>query len=73
MLKGSRDALVLRLQPISIHGQLSYDLHYQFADETDGPVRVARIGAEAIAPGLHDGDRARLDFVVGIVTAVHPL
>ena len=33
MLKGSREAIVRRVQPITIHGQLSYDLHYRFADE----------------------------------------
>jgi hypothetical protein len=71
MLKGSRDAVVRRMQPISIHGQLSYDLHYLFADEPDGQVRVARVGPEAVAPGLQEGDAVRLDFLVGVVTAVH--
>lgn len=70
MLKGSRDAILHRLQPISIHGQLSYDVHYTFADEPESQVRVARIGGEAIAPGLQDGDRVCLDFLVGVVTAV---
>ena len=51
MLKGSRDAILFRIQPISIHGQLSYDVHYRFADEPDSQTRVARIGGEAIAPG----------------------
>jgi hypothetical protein len=71
MLKGSRDAILHRLQPVSIHGQLSYDVHYSFADEPDNQPRVARIGGEAIAPGLNPGDRVRLDFLVGVVTAVH--
>jgi hypothetical protein len=71
MLKGSRDAVLHKLQPISIHGQLSYDLHYKFADEPDQQIRVARVGPEAIGPGLQDGDRIRLDFLVGVVTAVH--
>ena len=70
MLKGSREGVLHRMQPISIHGQLSYDLHYTFADEPDSQVRVARIGPEAIAPGLQDGDRIKLDFMVGVVTAV---
>ena len=73
MLKGSRDAVLHRLQPISIHGQLSYDVHYTFEDEPDGPSRVARIGGEAIAPGLQVGERVRLDFLVGVVTAIHRL
>jgi hypothetical protein len=70
MLKGSREGVLHKLQPISIHGQLSYDLHYKFADEADGQVRVARIGGEALAPGLQDGDRIVLEFLVGVVTAV---
>jgi len=71
MLNGSRDALLHRLQPISIHGQLSYDVHYTFADEPESQARVARVGGEALAPGLQVGDRVRLDFLVGVVTAVH--
>ena len=70
MLKGSRDAIVRRLQPITIHGQLSYDLHYTFVDEDEEQLRVARLGPEAIAPGVQVGDRVRLDFLVGVVTAV---
>jgi hypothetical protein len=71
MLKGSRDAVVQRLQPISIHGQLSYDVMYTFADEPDSQPRVARVGPETLPPGLQAGDRVRLDFLVGVVTAVH--
>jgi hypothetical protein len=71
MLKGSRDAVVQRVQPISIHGQLSYDVLYTFVDEPDSQARVARVGAEALAQGLQPGDRVRLDFLVGVVTAVH--
>ena len=71
MLKGSKDAVLQKLQPISIHGQLSYDVHYKFVDESDGQTRVARVGAEALGPGLQDGERIRLDFLVGVVTAVH--
>jgi hypothetical protein len=40
-------------------------------DEPDSQLRIARIGGEAIAPGLQDGDRVRLDFLVGVVTAIH--
>jgi hypothetical protein len=70
MLKGSREGVIHRVQPISIHGQLSYDLHYTFADEPDSQVRVARVGPEAISPGLQDGDRVMLDFMIGVVTSV---
>jgi hypothetical protein len=70
MLKGSRDAILARLQPISIHGQLSYDVQYTLEDNPD-QVHVARVGPEAIARGLQDGDHIRLDFLVGVVTAVN--
>jgi hypothetical protein len=70
MLKGSRDAVLHKLQPISIHGQLSYDVHYRFVDEPDGQTRVARVGPEALSQGLQEGERVRLDFLVGVVTAV---
>jgi hypothetical protein len=70
MLKGSRDAVLHRMQPISIHGQLSYDVHYRFADEPDAQMRVARVGPEALTAGLQEGDRVRPDFVLGAVTAV---
>ena len=69
MLKGSREAILYKLQPVSIHGQLSYDLHYRFADEPDSQMRVARVGPEALSPGLQQGDRVMLDFLVGVVTA----
>jgi hypothetical protein len=50
---------------------LSDDVHYTFADEPDSQVRVARVGGEAIGLGLQAGDKVRLDFLVGVVTAVH--
>ncbi len=71
MLKGTREAVLHRMQPISIHGQLSYDVHYTFVDDDPEQVHVARVGPEAIAPGLQAGDRIKLDFLVGVVTAIH--
>ena len=71
MLKGTREGVLRRMQPISIHGQLSYDVHYTFVDEDEEQAHVARVGPEALAPGLQVGDRIRLDFLVGVVTAIH--
>jgi hypothetical protein len=70
MLRGTRDAIVHKVQPISIHGQLSYDVHYRFADEPDSQPRVARIGPEAMEGGIQAGDHVTLDFVIGVVTGV---
>jgi hypothetical protein len=70
VLKGSREGVLTRIQPVSIHGQLSYDVHYTFSDEEPGSTHVARLGAEALSPRLAAGDRVRLDFLFGVVTAV---
>ena len=73
MVKGTRDGILKRVQPISVHGQLSYDVHFTFADDPEGSLRVARVGGEAIDMSVQPGDRVRLDFLVGVVTAVHRL
>jgi hypothetical protein len=70
MLHGSREALLRKVQPISVHGQISLDVQYVYADDDSEQVRVARIGPEAVDKGLEAGDRVMLDFVVGVVTAV---
>ncbi|MCL4844997.1 MAG: hypothetical protein KJ066_00550 [Acidobacteria bacterium] len=70
MLKGSREGVLVRVQPLSIHGQVSLDVHYRFEDDADGQVRVARIGPEAVSAALEPGDRVRLEFLLGVVTSV---
>ena len=73
MLKESREGVLTRIQPVSIHGQLSYDVHYTLTDEEQESTHVARLGAEALSPRLAAGDRVRIDFLVGVVTAVERL
>ena len=70
MLKGSRTAILRKVQPISIHGQISWDLSFSDPDYPDGQVRVARVGPEAVDHGLKPGDRVRLQFLMGSVTSV---
>ena len=70
MLKGSKEGVVRRIQPVSIHGQLSYDVHYTVADEEQGAVHAARVGPEALSPRLQPGDRVRIEFLLGAVTGV---
>jgi hypothetical protein len=70
MLKGSREAVLRKVQPISVHGQISLDVHYVYPDDDTEQVRVARVGPEAMAQGLDAGDRVILDFVLGVVTSV---
>ena len=69
MLKGPRAPVLRKVQPISIHGPLTYSVHSECADQPDTPP-VARVGPEAMENGLQAGDHAMLDFLVGVVTAV---
>ena len=43
MLKGSKPAIVTKIQPVSIHGQISLDVYYTDADDPQGQVRIARV------------------------------
>ena len=70
MLRGSREAILRKIQPISIHGQISLDVHFVYPDDDTEQVRVARIGPESVASGLEAGDRVMLEFMLGTVTQV---
>ena len=67
MLKGTRDAVLKKIQPISIHGQMSWEIVFTHLDDPEEPLRAARVGPEAIeASTLDVGDRVRLEYLVGI-------
>lgn len=70
MLNGSKPAIVQKIQPVSIHGQLSLDLYYTDPDDSQGQVRLARVGQESVPRDLEAGDRVELHYVVGVVTHV---
>jgi hypothetical protein len=65
MLKGTRDGILKRIQPVSIHGQLSWDVFFADVEEPDGQLHVARIGPEAVANNLEPGDRIQIEYLVG--------
>jgi hypothetical protein len=70
MLKGTRDAVLRKIQPVSIHGQLSFDIFFVDPDDPDGQVSVARLGPEAIPHDLQPGDRIKVEYLVGVATSV---
>ena len=70
MLKGSKPAVVKKIQPVSIHGQVSLDVYYTEPDDPEGQVRIARVGKESIPRGLDTGDTVDLHYVVGVVTHI---
>ena len=70
MLKGTRTALVKKVQPVSIHGQISLDVHFVDPDDPQGQVSLARLGPEAMPRNLEPGDRVELHYVLGVVTSI---
>ncbi len=70
MLRGIQIGVLTKLQPVSIHGQVSYDVHYVKADDEAEVAHVARVGAEDVDAGLHPGDRVKLHVLLNQVTKV---
>ena len=70
MLRGTRDVLLRRIQPLSIHGQISWDLYFNDVDDPDGQATVARVGPESASDRLEPGDTVRLEYVLGAVVAI---
>ena len=70
MLKGSREAILRKIQPISIHGQISWNVYFTDAADPEGVVQMARVGPEAVVRGLEPGDRIRIEYLLGAATSV---
>ncbi len=70
MLKGTKDVLVTRVQPVSIHGQISLDIYFVDPDDAQGQVSLARIGPESVPKDIEKGDRVTLHYMLGVVTSI---
>ena len=70
MLKGTRQAIIERIQPISIHGQISLDVFWMDPDDPEPELRHARVGDEAVPKGLAAGDRVTLHYLMGMVVKI---
>ena len=71
MLKGTRNGVLTKIQPVSIHGQVSWDVYFTDAEDPDGQVHVARVGPEAVVGHrMEPGDRIQMEYVVGVVVRV---
>lgn len=70
MLKGTREVQVTRVQPVSIHGQISLDVYYTDPEDPQSQVRLARIGPEAVPRDIEAGERVVLHYMVGVVTQI---
>jgi hypothetical protein len=71
MLKGTRDAVLKQIHPVSIHGQMSWEIVFTHLDDPEDQLRAARVGQEAIVgPAPDVGDHVRLEYLVGVVVGV---
>lgn len=71
MLKGSRQAILKRIQPINIHGQPSWEIVFTHIDDSTEQLNAARVGAEAIAAeSLEAGDRIDVEYLFNQVVKV---
>jgi hypothetical protein len=70
MLKGTRAVQVTKIQPVSIHGQISLDIYFVDPEDPQGQVSLARMGPEAVPRNLEAGDNVDLHFTLGVVTSV---
>ena len=76
MLKGTKQAQVTRVQPVSIHGQISWDVFFTDVDDPEGQIHLARLGPESVANNIEPGDRIQVEYVVAVpvkVTRVIPV
>lgn len=73
MLKGSKPGLVRKVQPVSIHGQISLDVYFVDPAEPGGQVSVARIGPESVPRNIEAGDVVELHYLLGVVTEIKRL
>ena len=70
MLKGTRTAVIQRIQPISIHGQVSLDVFWMDPEDPEQELRHARVGDEAVPRNLAAGDKVTLHYLMGMVTKI---
>lgn len=70
MLKGTREVILQKVRPLSVHGQISWDIYFADADDPDGPTTVARVGPEMVSHRIEPGDRLRLEYVLGAVVGM---
>jgi hypothetical protein len=70
MLKGTRTAIITRVQPVSIHGQVSLDIFWVDPEDPEGEIRHSRVGDESVPRDMEPGQRVTLHYLLGEVTQI---
>jgi hypothetical protein len=70
VLKGTRTAIINRIRPISIHGQVSLDVFWMDPEDPEQELRHSRVGDESVPRNMQPGDRVTLHYLMGSVTKI---
>ena len=70
MLRGSKPGRITKIEPVSVHGQRSLDVHFVDPGEPEGQVSRARIGPESVPEDLAPGDVVEVHYMLGVVTNI---
>ena len=70
MLKGTRQGVIQRVQPLSVHGQVSLDVFWIDPEDPEQEMRHARVGNEAVPKNLAVGDKVTMHYLMGMVTQI---
>jgi hypothetical protein len=68
MLRGSKPAIIKKIELVSVHGQRSLDVHFTDPDDPEGQISRARIGPESVPDRLAPGDVVDVHYMLGVVT-----
>ena len=68
-----KEATLLEIHALSIHGSPYFDILYAYTEELDPKPQDARIGGEMIYPGAQPGDHVLVERVANVVTRVEKL
>ncbi|HET9369926.1 MAG TPA: hypothetical protein VFO19_06750 [Vicinamibacterales bacterium] len=70
MLKGTRQGVIQRVQPLSVHGQISLDVFWIDPEDPEQEMRHARVGNESVPKNLAVGDKVTMHYLMGMVTQI---
>lgn len=73
MFFSRKEATLLEIHALAIHGSPYYDILYAYTEELDPQPQGARIGGEMIYPGAQPGDRVLVERVANVVMRVEKL
>ena len=70
MLKGTRSGVIKRIQPVSVHGQVSLDVFWVDPEDPEEEIRHARVGDESTPRDLEAGDKVQMHYLMGSVVQI---